>query len=158
MIATTNYNGRSLDIELMKTVTGVEFNSEVTLGIVDSPKKVAGLQKMIQRYLVLLLTELGTVKFADYQGGAVSGRIATGSVASTGELQHLLHVASADALALMAIDDEDDFVYGAFPLDEQVAAVNFTGIEIDYGSSTAYVTAEITSKAGSELEFVLPIR
>lgn len=158
MTVTTNYDRRSIDIELMKTVTGVTHEIEVTPGIVDMPKKVAGLQKMIQRYAVLLLTKLGTVKFAEYQGGVLSERVATGSVSSVGDLQHLLHVASSDAIEMMSLDDADDLVYGVYPLDEQIANVDFKDISIDYNSSTAYVTAELQSKAGSELDFVLPIR
>lgn len=156
MVESRNYSGRTLDLELLKTVTSTDSAVEVRLGVVDSPKRVTALQKLIQRYTLLLLSGIGTVRFAEYQGGALARRVAEGTVSSVALLQHLLHMASDDAITLMKADDSDSG-FGNQPADERIDSVEFSDLRIDYSASTAYATATITTAAGTAAEFVIPI-
>jgi hypothetical protein len=57
---TTNYAGRQVDMELLKTISVPAGSVAVTLSIGDNEQKtVAGIQKAVQRYAVLLLSVLG---------------------------------------------------------------------------------------------------
>ncbi len=156
MTVTADYKGRQTDIQVLN-VTPVDGVIPVTLSITESVKKLTGVQKAIQRWCVLVLSELGTVKFAESQGAVLSRLILGGSVSSTSQLQHLLHVASADAIEAMQADDKME-LFGTQPLDEKIVSVEFEGIEIDYTTKTAYATASILTEAGAGTTFVLPIQ
>lgn len=156
MTETKNYKGRSVDLEVLKTIASTTSVAQVDIGIVDTPRRVTGIQKLIQRFAVLALSELDSVKFAENQGGDLVSQLARGSVSSTAELLHLLHIVAADTVTLMMLDDNDP-IYGPQPLDERILTVTFSDLSIDYATATAYATANISTMAGIEAEFTLPI-
>ncbi|MEG7795894.1 hypothetical protein, partial [Listeria monocytogenes] len=56
---TTNYTGRKIDLHIMQGVKA-PGSSDISLGFGKISNYCSGVQKLIQRYTIMLLTEIGS--------------------------------------------------------------------------------------------------
>jgi len=159
MKTTTDYTGRQVDLCFMSGVSGpAPGTSQPQLSITSDPKRVSGIQKLIQRYANLLVTKLGSVQFSEGTGSLLCESIQSGKASNSAYIEHVFAVASADALAVMAADDSDSDVYGASVDDEIIESADLTDIIIDYASAAVSLEVSITTAAGDTYDFIVPVK
>ena len=154
-----DYSGRQLDVELL---SHVEKPSDQTVNPhVDEddggPCIVAGMEKVVQRYANLFLTESGSVKFNEDIGGSVLGDIRAGIVQSESYLSFIVTEADRKARDAMMADDEDE-TFGTQPDDEKLESTEIVSIGLDDRLSKVSVHVRLVTRAGSEYNFVVPVR
>lgn len=154
---TTNYTGRQLDLEILQSVVSPDHAQKVIPGIsLSGGKIVSGIEKMVQRYLVLFLTKLGSVHFDKLAGSDLLSNLAKGTITDTNSFTFHFNIANEYALSKMKEDSESN-LYGPENPDEAIDSAELKNIDLDYGSSTARISIKLTSKAGNNYYFVVPL-
>lgn len=156
--ATRDYTGRQVDLECLQTVVDpvgvVEMSPTAVLG---TSRRVAGVQKAIQRYVALLLTPSSSVPFAADPGNMLMDALRAGTVSNLGYLRHLFNMANAVALDIMRKDDYNIERFGEQPDDERVESVTLSGMTIDHATSTLGLSLTFRTAAGSDYAYTLPV-
>ena len=154
----TNYANRQVDVELLQTVTQPANLVPVTVSTVrTAPKMVTGIEKLVQRYTLLLLTHTGTVHFDQAQGGDLLTLVFGGYVQDAGQLNYAFASANSIVVAALYAEDINTDVYGVVPDDEQISSATLLDAQVDRNTATAYLRIRINSKAGTSFEFVVPV-
>lgn len=162
---TYSYSGRQVDLELLKSVVNPSYSFQRVYPsvanvppVLDSdPKSVTGVEKAVQRYTNLLLTNLGSVHLREDLGGMLVIRVFNGSVASTADLVNLFAIANHNALVAMATDDTDES-FGYQPDDEKIYDVELIDSNIDYASATISLSLGLHMVSGLDYKYVIPIK
>ena len=158
MNTTTDYSGRQVDVELLQTIIQPSGVVPVSISSINTAAKmVAGIQKLVQRYTLLLLTNLNDVKFDAEQGGDLLKLVLDGYVQDTGQLQYAFASANNRVVTQLNNDDLDGETYGTTPMDEMISEAILLDANVEKATSTAYLRIQIISQAGTEFTFVLPV-
>lgn len=156
----TSYVGRQLDLESLQSVrqpsiTYVEVAPSVTL---DTPKIVAGAQKLVQRYAVLFTTIAGSdVSDPDF-GTSLYSVFETGNVTGSGDLYLYAEAANRMTKRRIISEDDDESTYGDQPDDEKLDDCWIDRVDVDKDTRRISVFARIRTKAGSDVTFVVPTK
>ena len=158
---TASYAGRQLDMELLQHVA-VPYDQRVYPAVDherdgSGPRICSGMEKVVQRYAKLLLTDLGSVKFDDNLGNDLMSSIRKGEVYSTAWLTHLFNEANRNVLNAMIIDDNDTDKFGDLPDDERIDSAELVDLEIDPATASVRIHVKITTLAGEEYEYIAPV-
>lgn len=155
---TRDYTGRQVDLECLQTIAdpvGVtEMSLTATKGV---PRRVAGIQKAIQRYVTLLLTPSSSVPFPVESDNILLDALRAGTVSNAGYLRHLFNLASAVALDIIRRDDYNTRKFGDQRDDERIASVELDGLTVDYATSTLGLSLVFRTEAGSDYAYILPV-
>lgn len=160
--STIDYANRQLDMELLQHVAdpvdqrvypSVDHRKDGS-----GPSVVTGMQKVVQRYANLLLTDLGSVKFDSSVGGEFLSDIREGRIQSNSYLEFSFALASDNAVRKMVSDDEMTDVYGDIPDDERILGANLVDYELRPEKGSIYVHVAIETVAGESYEYVIPVR
>ena len=162
---TYDYSNRQVDLELLKSVVNPSqtfqrvYPSVVTAPVKNGadPKSVTGIEKAIQRYTNLLLTNIYYVKFQEEKGSDLVIRVFNGSVSSTAVLNYLFYKASYNAMLLMATDDTNEG-FGNQPDDEKIKDATLLNSYIDYANATISLNIGITMVSGLNYTYVVPVK
>jgi len=159
MNRSTDYTGRQSDLCFLSGIAGPGTGTaEPALSIVSDPKRVTGVQKLMQRYTNLLITKLDSIEFAPGVGTSLVPSIQGGRASNEAYLQHIFAVASANALDVMAADDSNTTLYGTTQDDEIIESADLTDIIIDYARATVSLSVSITTAAGDTYDFIVPVK
>lgn len=155
---TRDYTGRQVDLECLQTVVFPEGTTELSPTATNgTSRRVAGVQKAIQRYVTLLLTPSSSVPFPVEQDNMLISALRAGTVSNLGYLRHLFNMANAVALDIMRRDDYNTQSFGEQEDDERISAVDLDGMTIDYATSTLGLSLVFRTEAGSDYAYVLPV-
>ena len=158
-MTTTDYTGRQVDLELLQSIQGPSVSAQrVYVDNVDqnAPKMVTGIEKAVQRYTQMLMTTSNDVFYYPALGGPLIAALKQGQVGDPGSLTHFFCVSNANALAAIAKDDEDA-TFGTIPDDERIVSAVLMGLEFSPTNSMVQISVQITTAAGSDYTFVVPI-
>jgi len=156
--AILDYSNRQIDIELLQSILkpGVD-PQRVNLAVVTkSPKIVTGMEKLVQRYTLLLLTRIGEIHFDPTSGSSLMDALLSGTIQSKGNLLTLFSLANLSVMRTINQEDSLTDIYGDMPLDEQLQSANLTDASVDTATATVYLNVSLTTKAGSNMEFIIP--
>ena len=155
--STVDYSNRQVDIELLKSIVEpVAIKQLYTKTVSETPKAVTGIQKAAQRYAHLLLSTLDDIRFKPDVGGMLITSLLSGAVSNSGYMTHLFMLASSNALATMNTDDDND-EFGVVPDDEYIERADLSDIDIDYNTSTVSFEVTLTTRAGTDFTYVVPV-
>lgn len=158
MNTTTDYTGRQLDVELLQSITKPAELVPVTLSNVSKPPKmVAGIEKLVQRYALLLLTNIGEVHFDQEQGGDLLKLLLEGYVQDVGQLNYAFASANNLVISQLNNDDLNTDTYGTIPPDEMIKEATLLDSSVDKATSTAYLRIQVISQADTDFVFVVPV-
>jgi len=151
---TTDYTGRKLDVSLLQypDVRNPDAQTmDITVGNIG--RFCAGVQKLIQRYTILLLTDLGSQEDFPTEGTSFLANIKNGS----GVIDRLA-ASQTFALANYGVVvrlKEYQAQTDGLPLDEQLASAKLRNIVLrgDYVGFDVFLTTE----AGSTADFLVPL-
>ena len=149
----TDYTGRTVDLEAMQTVMAPATSRrlELTSTSGDTSRRITGIQKLAQRYAILFLTLNGSVRFRPTQGAEFVGVVAAGRIQDRNSL--LGYFVSADADVKQQLADEvteDD------PDDEVLASSELIDYDVSPGTGRLWLRVNLTSRAGDSYTFFIP--
>lgn len=151
---TTNYAGRKKDLLILKGAKGTV--AEIQVVSVEFGKVsqfVAGIQKLVQRHLILLTTQLGSqVNFSDFGSPLFSTITAGMGSRNKTELIHQFNFANMKVLT-----DLKEYQATRTDLlpDESIASAKLKDIVYDGSSLNFSIQLQTTSNTG--IEFVVPL-
>lgn len=153
-----DYSNRQVDLELLQSIQAPVTSQRVTISTVtQAPKIVTGVEKAIQRYIVIFLSLIGDNKYALGQGTDFVRSLAQGVVQSGSALRVAFALANSDALKQLADADNQTEIYGSIPTDEQIDSVRLLEYNIDYALATVYLSIQVTMTAGDTVDFIFPV-
>lgn len=154
-----DYTDRQLDVEALQTAKDPKFQIRLskTLTSDNAHRKISGLQKLVQRYAIMFLNGEGTTKFSFDYGTDFIAAAQRGSISSR-EL-----VASEFAFANLSVRDnllreQEDVSFGEMPDDEKFARADLEDYVIDTRTGYLYLKVRITSQAGDQAQFIIPVQ
>jgi len=152
---TTDYTGRSKDISIASGVDPrIASPQKVTPSFGAVSSYCAGVQKLVQRFMIALTTVKGSQpEFPDF-GTDLLKKISTSSLTTIGDLTHAFNFASASVVASFRAAQERAEDPG--PEDEQLDTALLTDVEVTSSFNVSYKVSLYT-KAGNTYDFLLPI-
>ena len=157
MNTTQSYNGRQIDLELMQSVASPQGEIPVTVSTVSKPPKVvAGVEKLVQRYAKLFLTNRGELGYNTAEGTDFIQALIQGAIQDQAGLQAQFAAANELVLNQLQEDDNKQDIFGAIPDDERIANTQLLDSRVDFASSTVMLSIRLTTLGGTDVTFVLP--
>lgn len=155
---TTSYSKRQLDLECLQSLdrpvnSFVEVVPSVTF---DTPKIVAGPQKLVQRYAVLFTTIIGSDIMDKDFGTTLLGKIDHGNFGGYSEINLLAQEANIATKQRIFRDDENTELYGNQPDDEKLQDSWVSRVAVNKVERTIDVFISILTVAGENITFVVP--
>lgn len=141
-----DYSDRTFSLAITDTVSPED--RRVRLGF-STNRSVTGVQKLIERYIVLLFEVLGSSLYSRDQGTDLVSDLLNGSVVSRGQIRHILNFANSQTMRQLQESEATDD-----PLDERVKATTLTVTSLT-GDVLSFLIS-IETQAGTSLQFTLP--
>ena len=169
---TTNiYNGRQVDLELLRHVNRMLPNQRVFPNIASdsssddtselsseqSSRIVSGIEKAIQRYTKVFLTTINSVRLDPSVGNSLYRSIKIGNVPNISYLNHLYAIANLNTISTIRKDDENTETFGSIPDDERIVSTSLEDVRMDRNSGTIKIQVFINTASGYSFTFVIPV-
>lgn len=149
---TTNYTGRKLDLHIMQGVKA-PLASNISLGFGRISNYCSGVQKLIQRYTIMLLTEIGSQEnFPTFGSNLIVKLTSTSNNYNRSDLFALF------ALANLKVSN-DIFEYqinNPLPEDEQLSTASLEDIVTTTDGGVA-MRVLITPRTQEAVDFIIPL-
>lgn len=157
-ITTTDYTGRQVDLAAFHAPAQPlgQFRVNLSLSTNGVTQQVAGIQKLVQRYVNLILTPLGAVVFDPIDGSSFLHDIHLGGTYTAEQLLHSFVFANAGVITLIQSEDADP-TYGTPPADEMLADAKILSSSFDYTRGTLNIRVQLTTRTGDNITFVVPL-
>lgn len=151
---TTNYTGRKKDISVLQNPDALNSDpQDVSLSFGKSGKFCAGVQKLVQRYVILLLTNIGSQKYYPDFGTELLYNLKAGvspvDLIGVTQMFSLASFEAVNALLVAQIQDPTS------PSDERIASAELEDISMI--SSAVNFSVRITTESETAISFVVPL-
>lgn len=151
----TDISGRTLDIEVFQsTAETLSGQLTMTLGRGGVSRKVAGMQKLVQRYLITFMTPKGSVKSSPLFGTDFMSAANNGLMASRTSVVQYFAAANISVGDQLRAEDSGADV----PDDEKYADSYLDDYTVDYGKTLLYLKIVIRNLAGDTYTFIIPAK
>lgn len=156
--AVLNYSNRQIDVELLQSILEPNVDPQrVNVALVTKGTKiVTGMEKLVQRYALILLSDRGGVHFDPTFGTTLMSDMANGNIQNKGTLLTSFSMANLGVTKIMRDEDALTATYGSQPLDEQLQTATLVDATIDTATATVYLKVSLTTRAGANMVFVIP--
>jgi len=152
-----DYSGRTVDLLLLKTILNVPaVNQRVGIDVtdvVDEPRIVAGIEKMVQRFALVFINALGSTKFVESHGTEIVPNVSKGLIYSRATLESAAAEANLLASRQIMLADEGETT----PDDERLVASEVTDLEFSRLKSTVKISIKLTTAAGKSYVYIIPV-
>jgi hypothetical protein len=147
-----NYSGRFVDLLIFQNSAPVG-ETKITLGFGVAGEVTTGIQKLVQSFALLFLTEQGSVLYAPTLGSEFVTAMRQGLIRDESDVESnfALAVESVRQTLDLAADEED------LPEDETFESAELQSFSLDKASSTLTLVVKVNSAAGSSRELFLPL-
>lgn len=153
-LATTNYTGRKKDISILQNPDGLKEGAQDVLPkFGKTPRFCSGVQKLIQKYAISLLTDINTQFNYPEFGTAFLSTLKAG-INPTDKIAaaQIFNTASYKAVAALKAHQVTD---NTIPDDERIYSASLVNIAL-YSTYVSFDVA-IRTEAGETVEFVIPL-
>ncbi len=152
---TTNYSNRQKDVNIFfgtNPYTDVITPVKVEIGKISS--FVAGIQKLIQRYAISLLTDIGSqTNFAEF-GTDLLQNLSSGSLVGIADLRHKFNFANRKVVnVFLAYQTANP----SLPDDEKILSVTLQNVVLDKAKGMVSLVIALTAVSGDKTKFLLPL-
>ena len=148
-----DYSGRTSDILLLRTVKSPGGDQIVSVNAAEEqPHIVSGIEKMVQRYMVFLLSQAGTCALEPDKGTDLLGDVTSGKIYNIETLRSSVARAKsyADKAMLESIEDGDRE-------DESFKSSEIVDLSIDSPRMSVVISIKLTSAAGESYTYITPV-
>lgn len=155
---TRDYTGRQVDLEFLQEIREPLLGTEVDmrLGHPTVSRNVTGVQKAVQRYVLLFLTQLGTIRGAPGLGTLAIPQLRANAGRGAVKIRQVFEIANRRVLQALRADDEQFDVFGPIPADEIILSAELRSSSYVLATSTLSLEVWITLQSGSVFSFVIP--
>jgi len=149
----TDYGGRLVDLECFQTEAepAGALALDMTLRGDGKSRKVTGIQKLVQRYLITFMTTIGDVKFAQDQGTDFVISVLQGVIQNRSAIVSLFAFADSETQAQLDLDDSEDM-----PDDERLDSAELLDYDIDQSAGKLYLKVQLNTVAEDAYTFIIP--
>ena len=150
----TDYTGRKKDISILQYPDALLVGPQTVLPkFGKNARFCAGAQKLLQKYAIILLTNIGSQpNYPDF-GTSLMYKLRTGispvDTLQAAQVFRLASYAAVNTLKAYQIEHQE------IPLDERIVDATLSDISL-YGGSAAF-SVTITTEAGDNLEYLIPL-
>lgn len=147
-----NYTGRTVDLSIFQ---GAQADGEQKLTLDFSPAGdvVTGIEKLVQTYVFLFLTEQGSILYQPTLGTPFITALRLGQIRTEGNVQQAFDLASELIRQTMSL--ASDAV--SSPPDETLAGSTLLSFDLNKEEAKLTLQIQITSLAGATRQIYLPI-
>jgi hypothetical protein len=151
---TTDYTGRKKDINLFELPDATKVDAQTVLPkFGKNARFCAGVQKLIQKYAIILLTNVNSqTNYPDFGTDFMYTLKAGISPVDKLRAAQIFNLASYDAVKTLKNYQID---HPEIPLDERIALAKLSSITL-YGGLVSF-DVSITTEAGSKIDFLVPL-
>lgn len=111
-----------------------------------------GIQKLVQRFLLELLTEKGSLQYQPDRGTLFITYARTGYIRTTAQLISAFNSAELDVANNLRLEEN----FNTDPLDERYESANLLSATLN--GDTAFLSIRVNSKAGESRSVIYPLR
>lgn len=146
------YAGRTIDVLAFRGATpnGEVLLAESLADASSSGEICTGIQKLAQRFLLEMLTEVGTIAYAPLRGTELLTSLLSGKARSTLDVQAIFALAELQARVNLAGEESEDD-----PADERYSQTTLLSVTLSPGK--VVLRTQLESQAGESVEVILPI-
>jgi hypothetical protein len=151
---TTNYSGRTVDVSILQYPNSQTVDTQDVFPKFGKPSRFcAGVQKLIQRYVILMMTNVTSQEYYPDSGVSFLWPLQAG-VAPLDNIavQHIFTLADYSAVTTIKTYQTNN---PDMPLDEQLA--NTQLVNVSLGSSYVAFSVKLTTLAGTNIDFLVPL-
>ena len=150
----TDYSGRTVDLLILQFVDSPKTDIKVSPDVSKYPRMTAGIEKLVQRYALLFLTQVGTVKNMEREGTSFMQKLGSGFIYDESTLES----AAAEAnKAVVSLIRSEDSALDTDP-DEALSTARVIDTHVDRGTASVHVTVEIVSVSGDRIVYIMPLK
>jgi len=151
---TLDYTGRKVDVLAFDGAysDGLFRLEQGLYGTYSSGKVCAGIQKLTQRWLIELLTPLGSLPYLPDRGSNFINQARSGRIRTEADASSAFQFAK-DRVATNLINEDSE---GTYPNDEKYGGASLIAIKIETGSKLS-LSVRLDSLAGESRVFVVPL-
>ncbi len=153
-MASTDYTGRTIDLSIF---IGAQASGEeqLTLDFTDGGDVITGVEKMVQTYTILFLTELGTVEYFPNLGTTFITAVRQGAINNENDVQNQFDLAAE--LIRQTMDLAADAADPVLQPDEIYDSSTLLSFNLDKLNSKLTMKIQVLSQAGSARTVFLPV-
>jgi hypothetical protein len=152
---TSDYTGRKKDLDILQhpdaSIPGAQ---NVTPTFTMSGRFCAGVQKLIQRYAIILLTDITSQQYYPNFGTTFMPRLNASSSVDRILARQIFTMASA--VAVQTIKNYQIYKKD-IPADERIVSASLEKIVVDAKRGGISFDVAISTEAGSVIDFLLPL-
>jgi hypothetical protein len=150
----TDYTGRKVDVSILRTPAPSSLSPKTVTPSFGNPSQLcSGVQKLIQRYAIILLTNAGSQENYSSFGTAFLQTLQQG-LSPVDNIRATQIFSLADYLAVNTIKSYQ-INNPSIPLDEQLNSTQLLGLVLTQG--TVSFSVQIKTLAGDVVSFLLPL-
>lgn len=150
---TMDYTDRTVDLLLLQFVSAPKADVLVRPDVSRDPRMVTGIEKLVQRYALLFLTQIGTVKNRESEGSDFMGLLGAGQIYDENTLRSVAAAANKTVSAQIKVADRNLGTADDEALDTAVV----TDTSVDRATASVSVTVTITTMAGERYVYTIPL-
>ena len=154
MAASIDYSGRTVDLLIFQGVAE-SGKQPVELGFGTSGSICTGIQKVVQTWTALFMTDRGTVLNKPTRGSSFFPAIRQGRIQVDSDVRAQFAAAADQVRRTMELDAAA--ASPALPDDERLDNAILERFTLDKGASYLYLKIRITSIAGADRTIFLPV-
>lgn len=151
--STTNYSGRTVDMLLLQFVPEPAADLPVKPDVSKYPRMTTGIEKLVQRFAQLFLTQVGSVMNMESEGTEFMNLLGTGHIYDESTLRAA--AAAANKAVFSQIRTEDLGL--STPDDEMLVESTVKDISLDRARATVSVTFALTTASGDKYVYTVPV-
>lgn len=142
----SDFTGRTVDVMITDTFEG-------ELSFVIPNMIITGIQKVVQNFIVLFFTAVGSKILNPEDGSVFANQIVESRVFTQEDYLHVVVIAISEVLDTMI---EDQNLLGIEREDERIASAILLDSDLINGELSMTIKIEVES--GNNFEFVLPVK
>lgn len=139
------------DLSIFASGTDSTPREQTLLQTTAAGRSVTGAEKLIQRFVLCLFTDLESIAFEDDNGTSYVGNVVAGNLSTEFEAIAYFNQAIEQATFVLQRDEED-----TDPDDERFAGAKL--LQLTIAQDELAVTIQVTSVAGTKGLITMPIR
>jgi hypothetical protein len=154
MTTVSQYVGRTVDMLAFPEIPGssAHRSAQVLVAPGFSGAVVTGIRKLFQRYLLELLTEVGSMPYSPNRGTAFMTRLRYGAVRTTQELYAVFVESETDVRVNLQLEESQND-----PADERYESSQLLNATLSAAGDSVSLTIQVVSLAGDEITVIQPL-
>jgi hypothetical protein len=154
-VVSTDYTGRTVDLLIFQ---GVEASGnqpiDLSFGLEEGGYVCTGVQKVAQTWLILFMTDRGSVLNKPLRGSSFFPAIRRGRIRVEEDISAEFSLAAEQVRQTMDLDATAD---GTLPDDERLDEANLLEYSLDREASVIRLKVRILTIAGDSRDVILPV-